>query len=100
MRDKAAKGRSGMEGNTNAAGHKQGALAKFTKAVKSTAMWKSRNAKGNGGFKLTNAQCTEIRMKYRRTSYLVSNANDLAKEYNISRTQVIRIVSKGQRKHD
>lgn len=47
--------------------------------------------------KLTDEQVAELRRRYHRPSYRVSNINQLADEYGISRAHAKRIVSGGRR---
>jgi hypothetical protein len=84
-------------GNQHAAGHVQSEEACQTKSRKSAAYWARRRAEGKDGFKLSVRQVSEIRSRYRRLSYLVSNSKQLAKEFGVSVTQINRIVSGSQR---
>lgn len=54
---------------------------------------KCRQAKGetNGSSKLTEAQALEIKARYKRESYRVSNSRELAKEYGVCRATIVAI---------
>lgn len=99
IRDAQNKGRKiPLYGNQHALGHKQSDTARQTKAIKGKSSWANRRKNGTDGFKISQEQVQDIRRRYKRESYLVSNAAELAAEFGVKVGQIHKIVRGAQRK--